>query len=206
MASEYETYLRLALPEPTIILGQELQPLSVGHLLYLDKLDLLPAIEPDQLVLAILVCTRETADIIPTLQDPWLGWKIRLWLFMHSPIRSIDWAAKVVAFADYINSGTEAPSAISLHDSGKNSLADSGTPFLQHLKATLQGKLNYTPSEALDCSYVQAMWDYYSHHEGEGNVMVCDREHRREMRERADRDHDALIAEAIQKRGGGNAI
>jgi len=205
VASEYETYLRLALPEPTIILGQELQPLSVGHLLFLDRLGITPATRPDQIVLAILVCTRETADITPTLQDPWLEWKIRFWLFRYSPFKRIDWDEKMLALVDYIDQGTEAPSTISLGEGG-NSLAESGTPFLQHVKSTLQSHLNYSPAEALDCPYVQAMWDYYAWHESEGNILVCDREHRKEMRERADRDHDALVAEAINNRGATNAI
>ena len=206
MASEYETYLRHALAEPNVILGQELLPLSIGHLLHLDKLSLLPATTPDKIMLAVLICTRETADIIPTIQDPWLWLKIRIWLFRVSPFREIDWGEKMIAFSDYINEGTETPSIISLSEGGKNSLAESGTPFLQHVKSTLQSRLNYSPTEALDCSYVQAMWDYFTWHESEGSVMVCDRDHRKGMKERANRDHDALVAEAIQARGGRNAI
>jgi len=203
VGAEYESFLRLALPEPQVILGQELRPLSIGHLLFLDKLSLLPATSPEQLVLAILVCTRETADIIPTLQDRWLAFKIHIWLMRFSPFRKIDWTEKVSAFCDYISDGTETPSAMSLRDDGKNTLAESGTPFLQHLKTTLQAKLNYSPAEALDCPYVQAIWDFYTHHEIEGNVLVCDREHRQEMKDQADRNHAALVAEAVKKRKEG---
>ena len=211
VASEYETFLRTALAEPTVILGQELLPLSVGHLLFLDKRGLLPAVKPDEIVLAVLICTRETADIIPTIQDPWLWLKIRIWLFRHSPIRAIDWTDKMIAFSDYINEGTETPSTISLAEVKKNALGDSGTPFLQHIKATLQSRLNYSPTEALDCPYVQLMWDYFSWHESEGNILVCDRDHRQKMKEQADRDHDALVAEALSNadvpnRGGKNAV
>lgn len=202
MASEYETYLRLTLPEPTIILGQELLPLSLGHLLYLERLNLLPATEPDKIVLAILICTRTTDDIIPTIQDNWLGTKIRFWLWRYSPFREIHWLSRSEQLRKYIEEGTETPSIISLRDSKDNSLADSGTPFLQHVKATLQSKLNYSPREALDSPYVQAMWDYYSYHESEGTLLVCDRDHRKEMKEMADRNHNALIAEALEPRNG----
>jgi hypothetical protein len=111
-------------------------------------------------------------------------------------------------FAVYLTTGTEAPSAVSLHDSG-GSIDESGTPFLQHVKATLQSKLNYTPAEAINCSFTQAIWDYYSWHESEGNVRVCDREKRAELKARADADHDSLIAEAIaikNNEGNRNAI
>ena len=198
MASEQETFLRLTLPEPTVILGQELLPVSIGHLLWLDRLELLPAIEPEQIITAILICTREAADIAPTLKDPWLEWKIRLWLFRVAPFKDIDWGKQMLALAKYIEEGTETPSTISRHDSGDNSMADSGTPFLQHIKATLQSRLNYTPAEAVDCPFVQAMWDFYAWHEMEGHIQVCDRAKRKEMRERADHDHDALVAEAVE--------
>ena len=36
------------------------------------------------------------------------------------------------------------------------------------------------------------MWDYFSWHEMEGNVQVCDREKRAEMKEQADSEHDEL--------------
>jgi len=202
VASEYETYLRLTLPEPTVILGQELLPLSLGHLLFLERLNLLPATEPDQIVLAILICTRTTDDIIPTIQDNWLGTKIRFWLWRYSPFREIHWLSRSEQLRKYIEEGTEIPSIISLRDSKDNSLADSGTPFLQHVKATLQAHLNYSPAEAMECPYVQAMWDYYSYYESEGALMVCDRDHRKEMKELADRNHNALIAEALEPRNG----
>lgn len=196
MASESEIFLRLTIPEPTIILGQQLLPLSIGHLLYLDRLGLAPPETPAELVSAILICTRTVDDALPTLQDNWLELKIRVWLFRVSPFGQIDWDDAMEKFANHIGAGTESPSAISLHDSG-GSIEESGTPFLQHVKATLQSKLNYTPAEAINCAFTSAIWDYYAFHESEGNVRVADREKRAAMRERADKDHDALIAEAI---------
>ena len=208
MASESEIYLRLTIPEPTIILGQELLPLSIGHLLYLDRLGLAPPETPAELVSAILICTRTVDDALPTLQDNWLELKVRVWLFRVSPFSPIDWDAALRGFADYISTGTEAPSAINLHDEG-GSIEESGTPFLQHVKATLQSRLNYTPAEAINCAFTSAIWDYYAFHESEGNVRVCDREKRAEMKRRADEDHDSLIAEAIaikNNEGDRNAI
>jgi hypothetical protein len=208
VASESEIFLRLTIPEPTVILGQELLPLSIGHLLYLDRLGLSPPTEPADLLSAILICTRTVDDVLPTLQDRWLELKIRVWLFRVSPFRKIDWDDAMEKFANHIEAGTDAPSAISLHDSG-GSINESGTPFLQHMKATLQSRLNYTPAEAINCSFAQAIWDYYSWHESEGNVRVADREKRAAMKARADADHESLIAEAIaiKNNGGGcNAI
>lgn len=195
MPTEYESFLDHALPAPEIILGQELFPLSIGHLLYLDRFGVLPALTPEKITLGILVCSRPLDDVIPTLQDPWLEWKIRAWHFRIKPIGKIDWTAKMLAFADYIDRGTQAPSIIQ-NTRDESASSDSGTPWLQHLKATLQSKLNYTPEEALNCAYTQAIWDYYTFHENEGNVKVCDRDYRREMKELADAQHDLVLAEA----------
>ena len=207
MATESEIHLRVTIPEPTVILGQELLPLSIGHLLHLDRLELIPPDSPELLISAILVCTREASDIAPTFRDPWLEWKLRVWLFRVSPFRDIDWTEPMEAFGEYVRAGTESPSAIPLHE--KKSMGDSGTPFLQHVKATLQARLNYTPTEAINCSFAQAMWDYFSWHEMEGNVEVCDREKRAELKAQADSEHDELIAEAVEqmkKRGVLNAL
>ena len=208
MASESEIYLRLTIPEPTIILGQQLLPLSIGHLLYLDRLGLAPPETPAKLVSAILICTRRVDDALPTLQDNWLELKVRLWLFRVSPFSAIDWDEAFASFADYISTGTEAPSAINLNDEG-GTIEDSGTPFLQNLKVTLQSRLNYSPDEAINCAFTSAVWDYYAWHESEGNVRVCDREKRAEMKSRSDEEHDSLIAEAIaikNNEGNRNAI
>lgn len=192
------------MPDPFVVLGLELKPLSLGHLLYLDRFDLLPATQPDQIATAVMLCSRPVDDIPATLADPWLAWKMRVWLWRVSPFSEIDWAAKMLAFSDYLDAHTEeGPSTISLNDSaGSNSLADSGTPWLQHLKVTLQKALNYSHADVLALPYPQALWDYYAHHEIEGNLMVCDRDHRRQMREQADAQHDELIAEALRMQEG----
>ena len=207
MPTEYANYLRLALADPTIILGQELLPLSVGHLLYLDKLEVFPPDTPEKLALAVIVCTCKADEILPTLKDPWLEWKVRYWLFRVEPFGEIDWMEKMTIFLDYFEDGTASPTVIKTKQYGDASgLDESGTPFLQHLKASLQAKLNYTPTEALDVPFVQAMWDYYCYHESEGGLVICDRPMRSDMKELADKQHDDIVREAVRmktERNGG---
>lgn len=106
----------------------------------------------------------------------------------------------MLAFADYVDRGTKSPSTINKR--GESPAGDdSGTPWLQHLKATLQSKLNYTPDEALNCAYTQAVWDYYTYHENEGNIKICDRDYRREMKALADSQHELVLAEARKYQG-----
>lgn len=203
MAEEYERYLDGALPAPTVILGQELLPLSVGHLLNLDRFGALPALTPEKITLGIIICTRSHEELAATLQDNFIGLKIRAWLFRYSPIKSIDWAKKMLEFSDYIDRGTEAPSFIS-KEGESGGLDSSGTPWLQHLKTTLQARLNYTPSQAMDCPYSQAVWDYYTYHELEGNGFICNRELRKTMHARANAQHDSLIQDVINRKTGNN--
>ena len=199
MASEYEKFLRFIVPEPCVILGVELQPLTLGHLLHLERFGLPTPTRPDEIALAVVICSRPVDDILPTINDPWLGFKMRLWLWRVAPFSAIDWPAKAAAFEDYVEEHLNAPTAISTADkSARDSLRDSGTPFLQHLKVTLQHGLNYTHAEAMALPYCQAMWDFYTYHEMQGNVVICDREHRAAMKKQADDQHSDAVAEAIR--------
>lgn len=200
-----EKFLAIALPEPTVLLGRKLRPLSLGHLLYLERFGCLPANDPDKLVLATIICASRFEDILPTLTDPWRDWRISVWRWR---IGEPDWQSKYKIWEDYFSAHTSGPSVINKKE--RDSAEMSGTPFYQHLKVTLQAKLNYTPAEAINCPFGQALFDYYAFHEMEGNVEVCDQNARQEMRDRADADHDALVAQVIQesaeraKKGGIN--
>ena len=187
-----EKFLAIAVPEPTVLLGRELRPLSLGHLLYLERFGCLPVNDPDKLVMASLICSLKFEDILPTLQDRWLTWKIRWW---HFRLGEPDWQAKYDLWNEYFLLHTRAPSVISKSETRDES--HSGTPFYQHLKVTLQSRLNYTPSEALNCPFGVALFDYYSLHEIDGNVDVCDEKYRREMREQADQQHEELVRQVI---------
>lgn len=197
MASEYQKFLRYTVPEPCVILGLKLEPLTLGHLIHLERFGLTQPHRPDEIALAVLICSRPVADILPTLNDPWLGFKLRLWLWRVSPFSAIDWPAKAAAFEDYTEEHIDAPAAVSTSDE-RGSLRDSGTPFLQHLKVTLQHGLNYSHAEAMALPYAQALWDFYTYHELQGNVLVCDREHRAAMKKQADAQHADVLAEAIK--------
>ena len=94
------------------------------------------------------------------------------------------------------------PCAISKNES--TALAGSATPFLQHLKVTLQSKLSYSPAAVLNTPYSQAIWDYYTLHEIEGTVDIDDSEDRKKMAEWIDANHDDLIKKVVEM-GKGNA-
>ena len=198
MEDEYSIWLKAHFGDKRQILGITLKPLSLGHVCWLDWLGVYPALTPEQIVTAALICSRECEDIEETLCDPWLEWKLRFWYFRYSGFSKIDWIEEGATFARYYEESTNrAPSIQSTRDKKDSKPDHSGTPFIQHLKATLQSRLNYTPAEAMNAPYLQAIWDYYSFHEAEGNIVVVDRKWRKEMADTASASHEENIREAV---------
>jgi len=182
-------YFTTVLPEPFTILGKELKPLSIGHLLILHRLDCIPVEDNEKLFMACLVCSTEATSLDDIFNDRWLNFKIWLWQFR---LGKIDWLKCHELWTEYFTLHMEMPSYESRHEGSSND-TPSGTPFLQQLKATLQAKLNYTPQEALAVPIQQAVWDYLSLHELEGNIDVLDKDWRKAMKEDADSKHEELL-------------
>jgi len=185
-------YLNTAVPEPMAILGQRLHPLSIGHLLLLDRFGCVPVNSSDSLITAVLICSRPVDDVVPTLEDRWLP--LKLWI-LRWRLGEVDWTAKIKLWEQWLTEQTSAPTVIKKTEGGD--LKHSATPFLQHLKVTLQSKLNYSPAEAFAAPFSQALWDYYVFHELEGTMEIADAEERKAMRKMADDNHDEWVKQAI---------
>lgn len=188
-----QQFLATAAPAPWVIMGQRLQPLTIGHLIYLERFDCSPVKTTDQLVTAIVICSQPVEEVLDTLQDPWLHLKVGFWRWRLG--RKIDWVAKLKLWGQYLKDGSRPPTVILKSDS--NGMKHSRTPFLQHLKVTLQSKLNYTPAEAFAAPFSQALWDYYTLHEIEGTMEIADPEERQAMKSLADKQHAAWVEQAI---------
>ncbi len=179
-------YYERVLPEPFTILGKQLKPLSVGHLLLLERLGITQVRDNDDLFMCVLVCSTEATDL-NLFDDKWLDLKLWWWQLR---LGKIDWEAVHNLWAEYFELHSRVPEYQSKHG---DSNTVSGTPFLQTLKTTLQAKLNYTPLEALRCPMQQALYDFVTYHEIEGNVEVLNKDYRKEMKERADKLHEELV-------------
>ena len=188
-------FIETAVPEPMVLLGQTIKPLTIGHLLLLERFECLPAVERDQLILAVLICSHDSEEVLPLFDDRWWHWRMRVWRWR---LGKFDWMEKFELWDQYYKAGTATPCAISKQD--KSGLGNSATPFLQHLKVTLQSKLNYSPSEALAAPFSQAVWDYYTYHEIEGGVEIQDREERQRLADWIDKNHDELIKRVAQQK------
>ena len=200
-------YYTATAAEPHVILGVRLLPLTVGHALELERHGLSTVATPAQLATAILICSRPPHQLAATLADPLLPLKMKWWLWRASPVRwsrfwrtgPVNWAEKLRAWHSFFDEHTQTPATSTRR---KGTAYSSRTPFLQHLKVTLQSKLNYSPAEALACPFVQAVWDYFTYHEQQGSIEIVDHDHGSAMREFATANQDDWIAEAIKLRGG----
>ncbi len=184
--------LSILLPPPTVLLGQKLNRLSIGHILWLERLECLPIKDPDSLITATLVCSHNYEEILPLLQSPWLDWKIKLWSWR---LGKVDWEEKYEIWEDYWKLNTAAPLVIQNKDDAS---LDTHNPFLIHLRVTLMKDLGYSPSEVMDCPFSQALVDYYTLHEILGAVTIRDREESENTQEWLE-DNREDIMEAYKK-------
>ncbi len=77
---------------------------------------------------------------------------------------------------------------------------ESATPFLQTIKVTLMSKLNMSLYDVLRTQFNEAVWLYLTYWEGEGAIVIQDRDHRKKMKELADK-FAAEIAEKEEEDG-----
>lgn len=188
-------YIDAVIPETFTVLGLQLKPMAIGHWFYLQRFDLFPVDSKARLISAVVICSTEADRVIDALNDRWLDLKLRLWSIR---LGEVDWQAKILLFNLYVASHYKAPSVISKRDGG--GMADTGTPFLYHVKVSLQAKLGLSPSEAWCYPIGAALMDYYAMHELEGDVSVSDREHRANMKKTANENAAQRIIEAQKMR------
>ena len=163
-------YLAAALPEPFTILGQRLTPFSLGHLLLLRRFDnafVVPGGKPtvDDLTFAVFVCSQSYEDAATALTDPELNEQIKAWAGHLEPF---DFPAKVTAFGQYLAVGSQGPD---VNDNGETH-RQPGAPFIHRVRMVLQGRLNYSFNDAMNCPWGLALWDYFGFWETEGAVKL----------------------------------
>ena len=178
------------LPEPFVVLGQKLKPLTLGHFFWLEKLDCKSVGNLNDLICAILVCTNDWQSFERTASSWSLRLRLRVWQWRLSwrwrkdkggPLKAIN------LFNQYLNEACTPPDVFTKGDN-KGSI---GTPWLYHLKAVLQSKLGYTRAEALSLTMREAVYDYYAQAELNGTIELVS-ESDREMQRIANENHNRL--------------
>ena len=188
-------YIEAVIPESFTVCGVTLQPLTVGHWFYLDRFGLMPVDSKDKLITAIVLCSVPVEQVEAAINDRWLWLKLWVW---NKRIGKIDWNEKLNLFSQYVAAHLRAPSVISKRDG--NSFGATGTPFMYHVKVTLQAKLGYSHAAAWACPLGIALMDYYVAHECDGDLQVADRDFRLGMKKHADENAAEWIRQAQEAR------
>ncbi len=190
---EREFYLA-ALPEPVVLLGQRLNPLSIGHLTLLQRFEC-AFVTPDKkatlddLAFAVFICAQTWEEGTASLLDDDLPKKLRQWGKFVAKFRFEE---KAGAFQDYLVAGSRGPRLGPCEDSGRLP----GAPFLQRVRMILHGKLNYSLSESMNCPWGLALWEYFAFFEMEGAVKLYSAE------DAAQHEAALRLREQVVKEGG----
>lgn len=167
-------YLAAALPEPFTILGQRLTPFSLGHLLLLRRFGnafVVPGGAPtiDDLAFAVFVCAQTYEEAAESIAAPDIHKRVDAW---GRNLEPFDLAEKLAAFDRYLCAGSRGPD---VNEDGQTH-RQPGAPFIHRVRMVLQGRLNYSFSDAMNCPWGLALWDYFGFWETEGAVRLFSQE------------------------------
>lgn len=181
-------------PEPTTILGKRLEPLSLGHVFLLQRFGCYPVQEYSALITAVLVCSRPCAEVLPTLADRWLPWKLRIWGKRLGKFNPFE---KIIAFNNYLEAHSRRPELMPFD--GFDATGLPGAPFFQHLRVTLLARCGWTKEMIESEPLSQAFWDYYTYWEIEDRVRIATAqslEAQLDFQTDADAKHEERLARA----------
>ena len=172
MKSSLDIYRETFFPVPVVILDRRMLPLTLGHAVMLDRMGIQKIAEPEDLLMAVLICSMPVDQFESKAESRLFGlwvfwWSYRAWRRWLRDPESFQRSLKL--FGEYLDEQTTCP------DYDVISTADEiqgGTPRVQHLRIILLSKLNYSPESVMRTSFRQAHWDYYAYLESEMVIRV----------------------------------
>lgn len=163
-------WLKSFFPEHVNLLGQRLEPLSLGHCMVLERLRNPLFIggnaNVDHLFEAVYVCCQPASDSWNSFFDVDFPKKILTW---RKKIGRHDFARSMKVFLDYKNDSTIFPEMGGGDEPEKRKL---GSPFLLQIKIMLQSKLGYSESAALNKPIGASVWEVMALSELEGHSKI----------------------------------
>jgi hypothetical protein len=195
-----EAYLKAALPDRHTVMGVSLRPFAIGHQLLLERIRspfaFIEPAKPEDLFIALLVCSQSHADAAETLNDPELpaivsDFTKAILRAATRPVRwwqrplAVDFAARLAAFEAYLSAARAIPE-FEWNSDPNSELVTLGSHPLHVLKITLMSKLHFTEEQALNCPYALAHWNHATLNEVNGRLSLVDRQERAEAQADAD--------------------
>lgn len=167
-------YLQAAFPKRRKVLGQVLEPLSLGHVHLLQHRgnSFSPffegsaeplALRPFDLIEAAFICVHTYPEALEALASPWLAWKIWLW---GKLCRRIDIAAECASMREYISEQSQFPKF--WRKQSDSSVP--GAPLLQIIRLTHLQHLHCSHADCMTKPFGLAQWDYCAYWEMKGSI------------------------------------
>lgn len=174
-------------PEPTRILGVDLRPYSLGHIILLSRLgsSFVLGGEPtlDDLAVTVFFCSlsyEEGRSVLCTGKvDVQTRWGIRRLSLddamarWHRRIGEFDFSEKVKEVEAYMKAGSRHPMVSSKHGYNPDTLA-CDCPFVQEVKVVLMSRMHFKEAEILDRPWSKCLWDYYTLLMIDGDLRIVD--------------------------------
>lgn len=211
MASEFYAQ---AVPEPCHVLGLRLLPLSLGHVILLQRIDSAFVTDAqrdtnawEELAIAVAICSQPYREALAMLEDRqgtakamalWAQkltrttWRDRL---LRRKAVTIDLHGQWQAFSDYLKANTKVPH----YSYNPDDMREVSCPHVQLVKCSLQRSFGFSDETMLDRSWSQCLWDYVTLKALDGQVQMTDRDVIKEAQEAAER----LAAKLAERKANG---
>lgn len=194
-------FFSAAIPETPTILGLRLRPLSLGHILLLNRVrsSFVTEGEPfklEDIFIAVLICSLPYREGCAALEDPDLEkfftrWQRKIsrrrWFSKSKPIH---WPAIIGQFRDYIEQGSRGPQ----YSYNPEQFVETACPAVQVIKIILLRNTSLTEAEVLDRPWSLCLWDAVTIRMMDGHVRMDDPDKLIKIREEADRLAEILNA------------
>ena len=171
------------------ICGRRMQQMTVGHARLLEAMGLWRPATPNNLLLAVFLCSRSFREAIRQLDSAGLRWRLR-WMRWRLGFRW-DWRLSLAVWFRFVRYHREEPYAIAkpLDPSRPVVTHPINSPWLAHLRAYLCSEAGYAPESFDDQLLGQVVLDYYAVLESKNQIVLATLT-RTEMAKRAE-EHNA---------------
>ena len=170
-------FFKAAIPEPVTLLGQKLEPFSVGHWILCERFDCSyitggQATIPD-LMMGVLICCHKYDEFLHIAREGCIYELSKKWT---KQIGNFSFPEKSKAFSDYVDDSIKNCPKYWVEDKGTSSGKPSGAPYIQTIKSFLISKTNLTEQEVLNRPFAQAVWDMTTCLEIDGTLKINSKE------------------------------
>lgn len=180
MSKQLDQFVRSVIPEPYVIMGCRLQPLSLGHLILMKRFECAFGVDDVNrdghtmdLLVGVAICCRKYHEFLDWYEnteerDQWIvDW---LTAITKEAETNKNWKLmnKFSLFNMYRKEGINVPKFF--NENSDDDSRESGAHWIQNLITMLMSETQYTEDELLDMPVAKALSMYYKVLENNGQI------------------------------------